>query len=344
MPAVGSLGSLDLTIGCLLFASWGNMILFTIQLLQTYNYFLKYPKDSWFNKGSVLVALGADSMTVFACLASVYLYMVTHWGNQTYLASQPWCIPVYIIGTGVTATVVQVWLTRMVWNLTKQWFWLPPIILLILTGLVGAGATASQIFLNSSYTSRQALVKFVTIWLSGCAATDAIITGVLVWKFRSIKTSFVGTKDLLRRLSIAAVRNGSITTLMTLVTVIHSSGHHDGGKHPPTFPSHQLIFYRQMTIGRIYTLSMLSNLNNRSLLMGASVHSNGTKKTQVEPATTTLRIRQDVETHYQSDADAIPMSHTEYGQKRDLESGDGNSDVGLVVTAIKPEKPYDNGF
>ncbi|KAJ6544985.1 hypothetical protein DFH09DRAFT_658171 [Mycena vulgaris] len=332
------MGTLDLTIGCLLFASWANMILFTLQGLQTYSYFVKYPKDLWFNKISVVACLASDFVTVFMCCSSAYLYMVTHWGSESYVASQPWCIPVYIIGTGITATIVQVWLTRMVYNLTKQWFWIPFIAVFILVGLVGAAATAAHIFSDSSYTARTALVTYVTIWLSGCAAADTLITGVLVWKFRSIKTNFAGTKDLLRRLSIASVRNGSITTAMTLITIIVF-------KNQPETNTATMI---EMTIGRIYTLSMLSNLNNRSLLMGESQGSspvNGRKTTNADVTATVLRIRQDVETHYQSDVDAIPMGNTDYGlhKTRDIESGDGNSDVNLVVT-VKPEKHYDNGF
>ncbi|KAJ6535661.1 hypothetical protein B0H19DRAFT_1271391 [Mycena capillaripes] len=214
------MGTLDLTIGCLLIASWANMVLFTLQGVQTYRYFARYPKDTWFNKISVLGALASDFMTVFACLSVNYLYLVTHWGNETYIKSQPRVFPVYIIGTGVTATIVQIWLTRMVFNLTKQWMWPALIALFIVTGLVGAGATASHIFINPSYSGRDAVVRYVTIWLSGSAAADVIITGVLVWTFRTLRTNFVNTTELLRRLSIASVRNGSITTIMTLVNLV----------------------------------------------------------------------------------------------------------------------------
>ncbi|KAJ7485885.1 hypothetical protein FB451DRAFT_1392609 [Mycena latifolia] len=331
------MGSLDLTIGCLLFASWANMILFTLQIMETYRYFAKYPRDLWFNKVCVVAALASDFITVFGCLSSVYLYMVTHWGNETYIESQPWCIPVYVIGTGITATIVQVWLTRMVWTLTRQWFWLPVIGIFIVTGITGSAATGGQIFLDSSYASRVALVKYVTIWLSGCAAADAIITGVLLWKFRTIKTSFVGTKDLLRRLSIAAVRNGSITTIMTLITVIVF-------KIQPETNTATMIEARIPLLHdhrtHLHHVSMLSNLNNRALLADVGGLSSSAKRTgNPEQTPTVLRIRQDIETHYQSDADAIPMHGTTYGaHKADLESGDGQSDrnVNLVVHVEGP--------
>ncbi|KAJ7777477.1 hypothetical protein B0H14DRAFT_329386 [Mycena olivaceomarginata] len=257
------MGALDLTIGCLLIASWANMV--------TYRYFTRYPKDTWFNRISVLGTLASDFMTVFACLSVNYLYLITHWGNETYIKSQPRVFSVYIIGTGVTATIVQIWLTRMVFNLTKQWIWPPLIGLFILTGLVGASASASNIFNNPSYTGRDAVVRYVTIWLSGSAAADVIITGVLVWTFRTLKTNFVNTTELLHRLSIASVRNGSITTMMTLVNLVVF-------KLQPETNSAVMI---EMTIGRIYTLSMLANLNNRTLLVGqlqASVEMNSSIK------------------------------------------------------------------
>ncbi|KAJ7067383.1 hypothetical protein C8F01DRAFT_1121120 [Mycena amicta] len=339
---------LDLTLGCILVASWANMVLFTLQCLQTVKYFTRYPKDVWFNKACVLGALASDTMATTAILAACYLYMVTHWGSQDFIATQPWGIPVYIVGTVVTAAIVQIWLTRMIYNLTKQWFWIPIVGLVILTALVFGGATAAQIFINPSYTGRVALGRYATIWLSASAVADCFITALLVWKFRSIKTSFSDTKDLLRRLTIASLRNGSITTIMTLITLVVY-------KAQPEANTATMI---EMAVGRLYTLSMLANLNSREMRLGdsqtsASSPSGARNKSGLtngnDQTPTVLRIRQDVETHYQSDADAIPMSNIDqFGRtKRDLESGDGdaNSDVDLpVVVTVKQEKHYHNDF
>ncbi|KAJ6586440.1 hypothetical protein DFH09DRAFT_1308468 [Mycena vulgaris] len=311
------MAALDLTIGCLLFASWANMILFTLQCMQTYRYFSKYPNDIWFNKGSVLLTLCSDFTTVLACLSSVYLYMVTHWD----IPSEPTVVHSALQSLGPVSqpAVVQVWLTRMVWNLTRQWFWIPTIGVFILTGITGSGATAGQIFLDSSYTSRLALSQICHHLAIGMCRSGLPLLPVFWYgNSSSIKTSFVGTKDLLRRLSIAAVRNGSITTIMTLIAIIVF-------KIQPETNSATMI---EMTMGRIYTLSMLSNLNDRILMLAEAQGSSGPKRTNgVETTATVLRIRQDVETHYQSDADAIPMRGTTYGtRKADLESGDGSSD------------------
>ncbi|KAJ7277871.1 hypothetical protein C8J57DRAFT_1465719 [Mycena rebaudengoi] len=124
---------------------------------------------------------------------------------------------------------------------------------------------------------RDAVVRYVTIWLSGSAAADVIITGLLVWTFRTLNTNFVSTTELLRRLSIASVRNGSITTVTTFVPSIQ-----------PGLHTHHLISLINLVVfplqpetnydywTNVYTLalircrnrSMLANLNNRTLLVG----------------------------------------------------------------------------
>ncbi|KAJ7728806.1 hypothetical protein DFH07DRAFT_850779 [Mycena maculata] len=329
------MGTYDLTLGCLLFASWANMVLFTLELTQIYQYFTRYPRDAWFNQASVIVALLSDFTTVFACLSACYLYMVTHWGTESYLLTQPWCAAVYVVGTSISAAVIQLWLARMVWNLTKQWYWLPIISVCILVGLTGAGATAGLIVIDSSYSAREGLVKWITLWLSACSAADTIVTTVLVIKFNTIKTTFTDTKSLIRRLSIAAVRNGSITTIMTVITLVVF-------RLQPETNSAVMI---EMTIGRVYTLSMLSNLNNRATLLGDSQTSGSNRKTTDNPNSTIVRIQQDVETHYHTDADAIQMGDLEYGAQktREISSNDRHSDVNLVVK-VQDDKPYDKGF
>ncbi|KAJ7277751.1 hypothetical protein C8J57DRAFT_1222541 [Mycena rebaudengoi] len=228
--------------------------------------FLNTSVDTWFNKISVLGALASDFMTVFACLSVNYLYLVTHWGNefppQDVHQESPVLPPVLADST------LKLHAGR------SNGCGCPLIAPFIFTGLVGAGATATHIFINPSYTERDAVVRYVTIWLSGSAATDVIITGLLVWTFRTLKTNFVSTTELLRCLSITSVRNGSITTVMTFVSSVQPGLH----THHLISLINLVVFTLQpetnsavmieMTIGRIYTLSMLANLNNRTLLVG----------------------------------------------------------------------------
>ncbi|KAJ7683871.1 hypothetical protein B0H17DRAFT_1204860 [Mycena rosella] len=283
----------DLSLGCLLVSSWVNMFLFALELKDT----------SVDIKRMVLIALTGDTLTVIACLSSTYLYMVTHWGEDSYLATQPWGIAGYVIGTGITGAAVQIFLTRMLFNLTKQWIWLPVIGLFIAVGIAGAGATAGG------------LVKWVTVWLSGCIAADTTITIILVIRFQSLKSNFVGTNNLLQRLSVAAVRKW-----------LH---HHGRNLSPETNTALML----EITIGRVYSLCMLSNLNNRIWLTDNS--SRGIESSKGGPhrmavshgdtKDTVVRIQKDVQ--YTTDDDnssRIPMDSLAFGRRKqeDAESGE----------------------
>ncbi|KAJ7794065.1 hypothetical protein B0H14DRAFT_3497389 [Mycena olivaceomarginata] len=331
----------DLSLGCLLLSSWANMVygfvdLFTLELKEILKYFGRYPRDPTFNKIMVLIALAGDILTVVACLSATYLYMVSHWGELPYLAAQPWGVAGYVIGTGITGATVQIFLTRMVFSLTKQWIWLPVIGLFIMVGIAGAGATAGTLIMDTSISGREALVKWVTMWLSGCIAADTFITFILVIKFQSLRTAFVDTRDLLRRLSLAAVRNGSITTTVTIVTIILF-------KIQPETNSALML---EITIGRVYSLCMLSNLNNRvwisSSTSGGRELSKGSPSNRIanngsEANGTVVKIQKDVE--YTSDdhtASNIPMDSLVFGrQKQD----DAERAVEFVVTD-KPGTSY----
>ncbi|KAJ7487989.1 hypothetical protein FB451DRAFT_1390953 [Mycena latifolia] len=160
--------------------------------------------------------------------------MGTHWGELPYLTFQPWGIPGYFVSTGITGAAVQIFLDA---HVVQLWIWILVIGLFIAVGVAGAGTTAGTSILDSSISGREALVKYVlgsivqlpanpnnsgwvTVWLSVYVAADTFITAILVMKFQSLKTAFVGTSDLLRRLSVAAVRNGSTTMTVTIITIV----------------------------------------------------------------------------------------------------------------------------
>ncbi|KAJ6570986.1 hypothetical protein DFH09DRAFT_1362580 [Mycena vulgaris] len=328
------MGIFDLTLGCLLIASWANMILFTLEVLQIYHYFSKYPKDSWFNKSSVLLALSSDFMTVFACLAANYLYMVTHWGPIRIFSLNPGTV--WAMSSAASPPLSCAALTSHR-SIKKQWLWIPLIVICIIAGITGAGVISALRLKDPSYAGRGVLVKWVTLWLSGCAGADAVITGVLVYKFRTMKSVFSDTQNSIRRLWIAAVRNGAITTVISISTVIVSRfiPRRIVRVDDPLRES-QLIELFSMTVGRVYTLSMLSNLNNRATLLGDSQGSSA-KKT-LDANANILRIRQDVETHFQVDGDVIQMGDIEYGGQNRTRHADSNSDVEL------DQKRFANGF
>ncbi|KAJ7739335.1 hypothetical protein B0H16DRAFT_1891062 [Mycena metata] len=328
----------DLTLGCLLIASWANMILFTLELQQyeiqimsnadinlprrIIKYFGRYKRDLMFNKIMVLIALAGDILGVFASLSMVYYYMVSHWGEVAVLTTQTY--PAFVVSIGITGGAVQIFLTRMAYTLTKQWFWIPVIGSFIMVVFAGVGLTAGHLVVDSSLAEREKLIPWATLWLSASVATDTLITIVLVAKLQTLKTGFAGTGDLLHRLSLAAVRNGSITTAMTIVTLIVF-------KLQPQTNTAPMI---EITIGRVYSLCMLSNLNNRSWGSNAS-SSGGVLSSQGTPShhRTVDQAQSVVQVHREVD---IRMDPLEYGKRK---QGDAESLNDASATSYPPGKP-----
>ncbi|KAJ7887063.1 hypothetical protein B0H14DRAFT_2696447 [Mycena olivaceomarginata] len=257
--------------------------------------------------------------------------LVSSWANMVLFTLEPWGIAGYVIGTGITGAAVQIFLARMVFNLSdKQWIWLPILALFIMVGLAGAGATAATLIVSRAISSRQGLVKWVTVWLSGCVAADTFITIILVTKFQTLKTAFVGTSELLRRLSLAALRNGSITTTLTYVLGLSS-----GIVEKLKFNSIVTIALFKIQTGD--KLCMLSNLNNRVWITNEAsgavdvtsvafteISPTGTEFNKTTCTSATVRIQQDIE--YSTDdgnEQGVSMDPLGYGKRKpgDVEHG-----------------------
>ncbi|KAJ7256093.1 hypothetical protein C8J57DRAFT_1651556 [Mycena rebaudengoi] len=322
------MGMFNLTIGCLLIASWCNMILYTLEYAATF---------LW----SHAILIVVTGCCIGACSAVSYLYSVSHWGGAWVLTSGTILTVAILVSRGpaiphdsvrkqvsqctylltviqASGYCIQIWVTHMVFNLTKKWIWIPIIYTFILLGGIAAVATTYE-FLRNPSLGLSHLATYVTAWLCCQAAADLIIAGVLVAKFRALKTNFIGTKHLIRRMSLVAVRNGSITTILMLEPQTNTATMIEASITPAVLSAIGVLF--SMTIGRVYTLSMLVNLNSRRS-KGATSQGSSSRKTTIasdhrktaqEFNLSVLRIQRDVETHYQTEADAIPLENPDYG-------------------------------
>ncbi|KAJ6518526.1 hypothetical protein DFH09DRAFT_1331883 [Mycena vulgaris] len=151
-----------------------------------------------------------------------------------------------------------------------------------------------------------------TIWLAIGVATDTIITAVLLVKFYSMRTSFKGTNNVIRKLVLAALRNGSITTAMTIATIVLFLA------QPNTNNDHRSC---------LYIRTILANLNNRSTMRGEDTQHRTSERAIGDPNTSVqVHIRRDIETQ---GANSMHMHDLQYGVKeRELNSSDRNSEEG----------------
>ncbi|KAI0634954.1 hypothetical protein C8Q77DRAFT_664397 [Trametes polyzona] len=247
------MGALDQSLGALLIGTWFNAMLYMLEIMEVIKYYRTFPKDRLAFKLTVAFSFFVDTLGTANNCACVYLYTITNWGNPSFLLVQGWTIPTYLALSGLSAFVCQLFLSWRFWNFSKNWYITAFLVATTLVAFIGSDINADTVVKFPKYEQRDHNIKTVTIWLVASAAADVCIAAALVWTLRGIKSSFDGTKSLIRRLTYTAIQTGSATSVLAIVC---------------------LIFYRINTesnitvgfgfcLGRAYTLTMLFNLNTR---------------------------------------------------------------------------------
>ncbi|EPQ54073.1 hypothetical protein GLOTRDRAFT_139474 [Gloeophyllum trabeum ATCC 11539] len=120
-------GPLDLTntYGAATMGAMATLILYGITVLQTYFYFLQYPKDSPAFKLLVASLCLLDSLHIVLVCHVIYHYLVTNYFNPIALLSGVWSLYASVAANVVIACAVQIFFTMRIYHLsgprTKHW-------------------------------------------------------------------------------------------------------------------------------------------------------------------------------------------------------------------------------
>ncbi|KAJ7323818.1 hypothetical protein DFH08DRAFT_1028573 [Mycena albidolilacea] len=270
----------DIVIGALLVGTWANSVLYTVEVIQAARYYRHFKHDNWMLKLLVSSAIAIDSVSMIANYASVYLYTITHWGDLAYIQNQYWASqfdfdPLYLFATGVVAALVQSFLASRYWLLTRNKFITLTLFVFITVATGGAFACGVTIATFPGYTNRRKAIIPATTWLITEAVTDISIASALLWEFWKAKSSFKETRSLLNRLVAKTIQTGTAGASIALAVLIAFLANKES--NVPTG-----IAY---TLGRVYCITMLSNLNSRKIeksWSGGGASSGGNLETRGE--------------------------------------------------------------
>ncbi|KAJ7800593.1 hypothetical protein B0H14DRAFT_3885507 [Mycena olivaceomarginata] len=265
----------DIVIGALLVGTWANSVLYTVEVIQAAHYYRHFKHDNWMLKLLVLSAIAIDSVSMSANYASVYLYTITHWGDLAYLQNQYWFDPLYIFATGVVAALAQSFLAGRYWLLTRNKFITLTLFIFITVATGGAFACGVTIAMFPEYTNRRKVIIPATTWLITEAVTDISIASALLWEFRKARSSFKETRSLLNRLVARTIQTGTAGASIALAVLVAFLANKES--NVPTG-----IAY---TLGHVYCITMLSNLNSRKIgksWSGGGTSSGGNLETRGE--------------------------------------------------------------
>ncbi|KAF8798639.1 hypothetical protein BYT27DRAFT_7246559 [Phlegmacium glaucopus] len=233
--------------------------LYGASCIQTLYYFTNQ-NDSWFIKLTVIAVMVLDTFNQISMTHLAYTYTVTYWGN----AEQPlvvWSLGTAVVSTGMTAFVVQSFLTMRIWRLSGRNIYLTISSLLLTEDGIGSW----QLYAGLKDLPSLTKIKHEAIAINVLgAAIDLIIAAMLCTLLHLSRTAFRKSNTIINKLIIFSVNTGLITSLCALASMISIlvAGN--------TFIYIAFFF----CLGRLYTNSLLSTLNLREVIRRGS-HSEG---------------------------------------------------------------------
>ncbi|KAJ7323877.1 hypothetical protein DFH08DRAFT_346490 [Mycena albidolilacea] len=282
------MGAYDDSLGSMLIGSLLSSVLYGVVITQAYEYFSAYPTDGMYRKGLALSTLFFCTVNQIADYANVYMPMVTFWGNTAKVQNQYWPVPLLVTTSTFVGVLVNSFLIRRFYLLSKNLLISVLLSLLLITGFAGSFMVAIAIQEFSLYTLRDKAKTAVLIWTISTAATDIGIAGALIWQLLSMKSycSVGDTRSFISRLIIRTVQTGSTTSVVAIITL--GLYLHKNDSNIPTACS--------FLVAPFYALTLLVNLNlrqrdtisvsGRSISQGSSI-----RISEIRKISTTLRPR-----------------------------------------------------
>ncbi|EAU87439.2 hypothetical protein CC1G_02198 [Coprinopsis cinerea okayama7 len=241
-----------------------NAMMYGLTTLQTYIFYLYYPKDSRGNKLLVAVVWVIDSVHTALVSWCIYYYLVTNYDNPEGLKTGHWTLFTSVLCNVIVACIVQSYFTYRIFQLASQrarW-WLGGIIGLTVFAHFAFGVeTVVFCFIKKDFAR---LHEFALIAATPFAITavlsDILIAGSLCVLLHGSRTGFRNTNRLVTMLIIYAINRCILTSVVAVVEVIIFS----------LRPNAYWYLAIDFVIGKLYANSLLATLNSRMALAKAT--------------------------------------------------------------------------
>ncbi|KAJ7777374.1 hypothetical protein B0H16DRAFT_1505266 [Mycena metata] len=224
-------------------------------------WYYTHQNDRWPLKLLVAAVMTFDTVHQALISHTVYTYLITNYNNSTELADIVWSLLVEVLFNGLTALLVQSFLTVRIWRLSNGNKWLTGAALVLVIGEFGCVLAYVVISLQLHTFVELAELKILSIMVNALAAAgDLFIALTLCGLLYRSRTGFHRSDTMIRKLSIFAFNTGAITTMCALASLISiiAAGN--------TF-IYILFFF---CMGRLYCNSLLATLNARKMIRGAA--------------------------------------------------------------------------
>lgn len=237
-------------------------ILYGITTLQTYLYYVYYPRDTNGLKvlvGSIWVL---DTLHVSLMCHALYYYLVTSFGDVDNLATGVWSLFISLGLNLCMAVLVQTYFAFRICHLTRsniRW-WLTSFLMLIVVAHFAFGLeTVILMFIKKQFSALSDITLYAaTPFAIAAVLSDVFIAASLCILLHGNRSPVIETNTLVNTLIIYAINRCLLTSLVAVAEVIAFA----------IIPDSLWFIAIDFVIGKLYANSLLASLNSRSALRG----------------------------------------------------------------------------
>ncbi|KAG2012234.1 hypothetical protein CC2G_012267 [Coprinopsis cinerea AmutBmut pab1-1] len=276
-------------------------------------YYFTHQTDRWPTKLLVGSVMFFDTVHQALITHTVYTYVVTDWGNPRMLDNLVWSLLVEVLFNGLTAFLVQSFLTMRVWKMSSRNYLLTGLVSLLVVAEFVCVLVFTAVSMRLETFTKLANLEALSITVNALAAAgDVLITAALCTILHRSRTGFQRSDTMINKLILFSVNTGFLTSLCAVASLISI-----------TVAGHTFLYIAFFfCIGRLYTNSLLATLNARKMIRGSadgihttseniSLHKYGGGASRVSPSfvspsrhhATNISIKIDTTKEFATDSD-----------------------------------------
>ncbi|RDB25971.1 hypothetical protein Hypma_006515 [Hypsizygus marmoreus] len=250
------------TFGAMFMGTLLTMAIYGITTLQTYFYYMYYPKDGPRLKLLVAVIWILDTLHTILMCHAMYHYLISGFGNPLALVQGTWSLFASIAINVIMAFVVQCFFTKRIYTLSPErikWWLSGPIGLSVFAHFFFGIETVVYFSIIKDF-ARLHEANFISVLPFAIFAilSDLLIAGALCLLLASNRSEFEDTNNIINSLIVYAINRCILTSAVAITEVVVFVA------VPHSFYSFAFDFI----IGKLYANSLLATLNSRRSLRG----------------------------------------------------------------------------
>jgi len=276
------------TFGALFIGALISMAIYGITTLQSYFYYMSFPKDDIATKLLVLLIWILDTVHVVFMCHALYFYLIIGFGNIQALVDGTWSLFASLGVNVIISFITQCFFTERISRLCspqKRW-WVTIIIgITVLAHFVFGIETVTFLFIKKEFQrlKEASLIAAVPFGITA-VLSDIIIAATLCVLLGSNRSAFEDTNSVINGIIIFAINRCILTSAVAVAeTIVFSI-------LPNSFYSLAMDF----VIGKLYANSLLAVLNSRATL---SLRSNVRETSDSAELSTSFRVTSAVQSH-----------------------------------------------